>query len=857
MNPRLHLIEDNLKRTAARWRWLRFLKHSSTLGAIISLLFLIVALALLEGWMPQPSFVITLEVLFILGAVITWFIIAIAVVSNAPQRSWLAGLLERGQPKLQDRMNTLVHLEKNARRSSSVRAFYLRIARQAQEVLAQKKPPVPLSPARTLVHAAIFILLLVGTIYVYDRFSPLERLRTARAAELATRNTPKPDSQPDLALPTNNLVEQKQPWGEVRITEPARDLQVTKVDVVPLQIEAAANESLQRVGWNSAINGADEQRHELPPPSDPRYAVYQPTLYLDEMRLSDWDVLTYFAKANTEQSNSFASEVYFLEVRPFREEILKLPGGEDGLAYQCLNELTALINRQQHVIRQTHQHVQKPQDQPKLQAQDRNKLADAEADLSQSANHLYAKMASEMENKPIGESLNELAKAEQDSAHASDSLRADTMPEAQKQERSALADLIAARKIFQKAVSDNPNAFDDPKKEDEPPPIADQQEKLREIAEFRNEAKAAQDFVQKAVQKQEQIAKRSAAAAPRTNLPVLAEEEKQLRQSLEDFQNQHPKAFNDVQPETENAEHALAKAAQTMQQKSPAAKTNAQQATKELQKLAETMKNESEDRQLADAYKLKQMLDKEIATLGQCQKSGDSLSGEALQKTVAESRETLKQLKSAAEQKPTRDAFGPKLRESLTDPNMTSLNWPLGELERAQDKDTREKAAGQAKDGLAKVSKAFTESEPQALQQAQKTDSLKPGQEGLERGLAQLQSLIKQLQESRQVSPEDQTKQGQDALFNLQTGLRERYGSNERGNQILLHLERELKKGELPNDLESLKKLMDELQNFSLEISALQAKKDDKPEVTNIDPTQLPPAYRGRIEKYFQKLSEK
>ena len=45
---------------------------------------------------------------------------------------------------------------------------------------------------------------------------------------------------PELALPTNNLVEQKQLWGEVRITEPARDLQVTKVDVVPLQIEAAA-----------------------------------------------------------------------------------------------------------------------------------------------------------------------------------------------------------------------------------------------------------------------------------------------------------------------------------------------------------------------------------------------------------------------------------------------------------------------------------------------------------------------------------------------------------------------------------------------------------------------------------------
>jgi len=83
------------------------------------------------------------------------------------------------------------------------------------------------------------------------------------------------------------------------------------------------------------------------------------------------------------------------------------------------------------------------------------------------------------------------------------------------------------------------------------------------------------------------------------------------------------------------------------------------------------------------------------------------------------------------------------------------------------------------------------------------------------------------------------------------------YGSNERGNQIMLRLERELKKGEAPVDVENLKKLMDELQNFSLEISALEAKKEDKPEVTNIDPARLPPAYRGRIEKYFQKLSEK
>ena len=72
--------------------------------------------------------------------------------------------------------------------------------------------------------------------------------------------------------------------------------------------------------------------------------------------------MTYYAKANTEKENSFASDVYFLEVRPFREDILKMPGGESGEAYQCLSELSALISRQQHVIRQTHQHLQNPPD---------------------------------------------------------------------------------------------------------------------------------------------------------------------------------------------------------------------------------------------------------------------------------------------------------------------------------------------------------------------------------------------------------------------------------------------------------------------------------------------------------------
>ena len=47
-----------------------------------------------------------------------------------------------------------------------------------------------------------------------------------------------------------------------------------------------------------------------------------------------------------------------------------------------MNELSALISRQQHVIRQTHQHLQKPQEQENLQAQDRKKLSEILASRS-------------------------------------------------------------------------------------------------------------------------------------------------------------------------------------------------------------------------------------------------------------------------------------------------------------------------------------------------------------------------------------------------------------------------------------------------------------------------------------------
>ena len=70
----------------------------------------------------------------------------------------------------------------------------------------------------------------------------------------------------------------------MRITDPGGDLKLTKVDVVPMAIEAAANGTLDNASWATSVNGAPEQDRALPAPAEPHYAVYQPTLYLDELR---------------------------------------------------------------------------------------------------------------------------------------------------------------------------------------------------------------------------------------------------------------------------------------------------------------------------------------------------------------------------------------------------------------------------------------------------------------------------------------------------------------------------------------------------------------------------------------------
>src|SRR5205823_3943480 len=222
---------------------------------------------------------------------------------------------------------------------------------------------------------------------------------------------------------------------------------------------------------------------------------------------------------------------------------------------------------------------------------------------------------------------------------------------------------------------------------------------------------------------------------------------------------EHAKVFEGAQGESQKTQEAMTKAAKSLQQRASDARDTTQEATQNLEKLSQAMEQHSIQHQLTDAYKLKRMLDQQIQTFGKCSNPGANVSDAEMQKTADEARATVNQLKKIAEQEPTRDAFGQPLRDALSGQRKVDLDAQLSRVQQAQNDADKQQRAGEAKEGLSKVSQAFTASEPKSFQTAQQTDSLKPSEpDSWSQGMNKLESLIKQVEKER-ISRQDQARQ--------------------------------------------------------------------------------------------------
>jgi hypothetical protein len=868
-------IEGVLDQASERWRLLSFLRRSVILGTVVTSLVLLLGMGMTWGGLASESAVITLFVLLSVGTVMALVIIGIHAATLAEDRLRLAASLEKAHAPLMDRLNTLVALDQEG---ELARHPYAKpIQQQARNVLEKTFPPAPFPVSSIRTHYGILAVLVLATLLFYSVFHPWQHLK--KAVQVASAQGSPDDPSLEIPPPEQQNPEKKKepPWGEIRITKPGTNLRATPEDVVPIHIEAAANRPIANVEWVTAVSGGSESRHALEQPKESRFAVYNPELDLQKLGAGEGDVLSYYAQATCADGTHYQSDLYFIEL--FQEDVQPLPGGKEGPGYDLLEKLTEMIERQAEVIRQT-RGQERPLDQTGVDRKARREtLAHEEADLSSTAQHVSADVEGQFEEPVAGAMSHSLEQAQSTLTDAENALRQVPQDQDLPKEAAALAALTAARKQYQEMLRKELEAVaqqaedaskdagkDDTKdaqREDAQRHDARLAEKLAEMQKRERQILTAREFVQKTLEAERQI-EQKAASNNTAEKPQLAQRQRDLNQSMQQFAQNNRPCFGNCQKECAGAQSAMGLAANSLGAGKPDAGQRTGEAGAELQALDNALEKQRGRNQLAEAHQLKRALDRKIDQLQQSPRpessqgpppgSSPGSSPDGLEDIARQSKSITDRLKKIADEKPSRDWFGEPLRQALSGEKKQQIDAQCDQLGQAQGAAKQGRAAGQLQQGLKEVSRAFDASCPSIAGSKPGRSTQPEGKEALARALRQLQSMAKG-QAGGRPQP-GQAKLGQEALASLQASAPAMYGYNERTREIIGKLEEALKHPEKPLDVRLIQSLTEEIQKANREVAAQGAEKADESQKSYIDPSRLPPAYRKSIEKYYQKLSE-
>ncbi|MCO6454571.1 MAG: hypothetical protein J5I93_04565 [Pirellulaceae bacterium] len=476
-----HHVEEHLRRAERAWRG-RLLVRRVSIIAVAGLLAVLAVGGVMYGGLFSTALAPGLLLVFIgTAALLSVCVVLVVTVDQRLDKRLLASALERSSEPLQDRLHALVYLE--SREDLAARQLRPWIERQASDVLQAAPTSGTFPRLGVRRHLAATLVALLLTVGFFAWFQPWKSLgKLAPPGEVV-------QGDEDLELPplTETSTEDsldalnQEPWTDVRISEPGKDLRVTQHEVVPLRIEAASNRGLKKVEWLMSINGGDPLIRPLPAPEDPRYAAYDTQLLLEDQGLQPWDVVGYFARATTSDGAVHESQLYFLQLIPYGEQLDELPGGERGEALREFANVTELVERQQEVIRQTQQLAepgagQSPAggkqppasgQQPQAGAKPADKatrsrletLAEDEARLGRDIQLFDAALGGMLDDQQLHDfqqasrqSLERLAAAERE-------LREGDAGGALRAERQALASLVELRQQLQQLVERHPEAF--------------------------------------------------------------------------------------------------------------------------------------------------------------------------------------------------------------------------------------------------------------------------------------------------------------------------------------------------------------------------------------------------------------
>jgi len=375
-------------------------------------------LAMTAGWIEYRSTAVGLMIGMFGFAFLTWSMATIICWLWPVSRSRVVREMEERETKLAERLSTIVYLdeqlaqpsirptlaspperrakfEQQLREEEVTRWFRQRIERQAAAVLTRYVPRSYPFSRSVWWRAGVFILLSCATVWYFHAWDPWSKLKRGGSMfPLLNDIMPASSRHPnafapnafEIPAPDGTVVEEPQVLGEVRITEPGAELRISRLDVVPLQIEAVADAPIRSVHLCFARNGGPTEVRDLPRSKDPSFAVLATELDAAAMQLADGDILVYFAVAITTTGQTYRSNSFLLEVAPLLADVEQLPGGEAGEPSTVIDQAADLVAAQADVLRR----VSDSKDDPTAEAE----LAELETRLATATKVLQARVES-------------------------------------------------------------------------------------------------------------------------------------------------------------------------------------------------------------------------------------------------------------------------------------------------------------------------------------------------------------------------------------------------------------------------------------------------------------------------------
>ncbi len=835
LNPE---VERVFRGTLARWRWLLFVRWIgwTVLGACLGVVGL-GAMALLGGVtdVGVAALGVAAVVLFVGIALV---IGGIRAASAAREEAWLAERIEGAAPALLDRLNTLADLE----RRGSGREWVPAIGEQAAGELARAGRIRAVSAEPTWMVVVAASIALAGTVFFLTETRPWDELGRESVAVVGAA-----EDAFELDLPDDTSSQMRAAWGEVRITEPGGDLKLTKVDVLPITVEAASNEALRRASWTTAVNGGAARDRVLPEPREPNYAVYEPLLYLDELAVDDWDVVSYSASALAGEATRYSSEIFFVEIRPFREELIKLEGGGGGgAAMACLKKLSRLIEKQTDILRGTHRQEGRPAETSEEREQDQAKLVGAQGETRDATAHLYGEVA-EIEHEDIATVLDQLAQARDTMDGAVGALETSDNGSALAAEQLALQQLVESRKDYLKALANGAGGGSGGAEESQPVAGMDLDGRIADMAEFRDARAAAMTAVREAREAQEALAE-EAAATDKADLPGLELEQKRIAATLEAMRERAPEPFQAAEAAAGQATSAMGVAADSLAGGDRQAAGDARAAAEKLAELEAALARQDALEAMADVYRMKAVLDAQAERLAES--GGDATEAERNEE-LAQAGDRIERAKAVMEETledtGAGELFGPGLGRSLAGEPGERLDAAAKKLQEGGGEGATEAMAA-----LEEIATSFEASQPGSLRGAGADRLAGPGE--VSDAARILGALAKRMAERRELSDEDLRRQLEEARLAL-VDARETAAVPK---LAALAADLEAMSGDVDLEIDevALRKLVDRLESYRLEMADLEREMPVDPALLKFDPAEAPEEFRDRVRRYFEKLSE-